>query len=152
MKKQTISEHYKGRIVAIITMLLVCACMTLYAILNFSEILNSSDDKSVGIIFLVIIFGSCAVLFVSSIVQMIIAIKDYNDFKNKNYVTIIGKVIGFEKNTNLDTGAQINDKPIVYVFETHEKIVLSTDDEVSIGNIYTFNYLKNTKIAEVVNK
>ena len=83
MKKQVTRKQYKGKIAGIGTMLLACACMTLYAIINFSEILNCSEDKTVGIIFLVIIFGSCAVLFISSIVQLIIAIKNYNNLKSQ---------------------------------------------------------------------
>ncbi len=51
MKKQTVRKQYKDKIATICTMLLVCACMTLYAILNFSEILNSSNDKTVALFF-----------------------------------------------------------------------------------------------------
>ena len=62
------------------------------------------------------------------------------------------KVLKFKKNREPESGVQINDKPIVLVLDTNEEVELIINDKIMIGETYKFNYLKNCKIAEVVEK
>ena len=42
--------------------------------------------------------------------------------------------------------------PIVLILDTSEEVELIINDKIMIGEIYKFNYLKNCKIAEVIEK
>lgn len=61
-------------------------------------------------------------------------------------------MIRFEINKDSETGVQINNTPVVFNIETNEEIELTVNDFIDVGEVYRFNYLKNSKIAEVVEK
>ncbi len=83
---------------------------------------------------------------------MITLLKDIKSLKNNNYISIIGTVLNFEKNIEPESGAQIDNTPTVLISDTNEKVTLRINDKVIVGETYKFNYLKNSKIAEVVEK
>ena len=103
-----------------------------------------------GIIFILFITSFCLVCSLSAVKSLSILFKDFNSVKNKNYISIIGKVIKFKKNISLDSGSQVNNEPIVLILDTNEKIELIVNDKIMVGETYKFNYLKNSKIAEIV--
>lgn len=90
-----------------------------------------------------------AIIFES--LRIIKFIKDYPSLKNEKYEIIIGKVMGFRRNEDADSGVQINNFPIIENQENNEIIVLKTNEILKINEIYNFKYLKNTKIAALKN-
>ena len=117
-------------------------------IINYKGFIESVG-KTLGIILLVGIVGLFVILIVFSIKAIMILLKDIKSLKRHEYVTIIGKVLRFKKNRELESGAQTNDNPIVLILGTNEEVGLIINDKISVGETYKFNYLKNCKIAEV---
>lgn len=107
-------------------------------------------DKVFGIIFVVGVVVGFAVLAISSTKGLLILLKDLNSLKTGNFISVIGSVIKFKKNRDPELGVQINDHPIVMILDTGEEVELVLNDFVTAGATYKFNYLKNSKIAEVV--
>ncbi len=79
-------------------------------------------------------------------------LKDYDAVKNNKALSVIGKVLGFERNRDPETGTQINDSPIIMIIDTEEKITLKINERVTVGETYKFKYLKYSKLAVVVEK
>lgn len=117
-------------------------------IINYKGFIESVG-KTLGIILLVGIVGLFVILIVFSIKAIMILLKDIKSLKRHEYVTIIGKVLRFKKNRELELGAQTNDNPIVLILGTNEEVGLIINEKISVGETYKFNYLKNCKIAEV---
>ena len=100
------------------------------------------------------IFMCCMiVLFLTLLIlclkKIIVLTTDYKDLKNKQFVSLTGKVVGFKANKEPESSVQINDTPIVLDLITHQIITLHVNERLCIGEIYSFKYLKNSKIAEV---
>ena len=108
--------------------------------------------KILGIIFLIGIVGLFVALIIFSIKVIITLLKDAKSLKSNDYVSIVGKVLKFKRNIEPESGVQINDRPIVLILDTGEEVELFINDKIMIGETYKFNYLKNCKIAEVVEK
>ena len=132
--------------------LFVCSIVVIVIMLTKYNESIELFGRVIGIIFTIFVVGSGFLLFSFSIYEMVILLKDFKSVKNNDYISIIGKVLKFEKNIDPDLGRQINDKPIVLILDTNEKIKLFINQKVKIGETYRFNYLKNSKIAEVVEK
>lgn len=131
---------------------LICGIIaSVIMILNYNSFIESIGEV-VGIIFLIGVVGLFVVLISFSIKVINTLLKDLKSLKNNDYISIIGKVLKFKKNRDPDSGVQINDKPIVLILDTSEEVELIIDDKIMIGETYRFNYLKNCKIAEVVEK
>lgn len=104
---------------------------------------------------IIVVVGMCLMFtafIIFSLIGLIVLLKDYKALKHNSFVSITGKVIGLKRNRNPDSCAQINDHPIVMIMDTNEEIVLILNDWVTVGETYKFNYLKNSKIAEIVEK
>ena len=150
MRKSTICKmYYYTMISCVFTLICGVACGVVTAV-YFNEFYN--DYKVFGTIFVIFIISLSLFLILSSLKGLICLLKDFRDLKNNKFITVIGKVIKFERNREPESGAQINDKPVVMILDTNEQIVLSINDETKIGETYKFNYLKNCKIAEIVEK
>ena len=108
--------------------------------------------KILGIIFLIGIVGLFVALIIFSIKVIITFLKDAKSLKSNDYVSIVGKVLKFKRNIEHESGVRINDRPIVLILDTGEEVELFINDKIMIGETYKFNYLKNCKIAEVVEK
>ena len=120
-------------------------------IINYKGFIESVG-KIQGIIFLIGIVGLFVILIVFSIKVIVTLLKDAKSLKSNDYACIIGQVLNFKKNREPESGAQINDQPIVLILGTNEEVELIINDKIMIGETYKFNYLKNCKIAEVVEK
>lgn len=120
-------------------------------VVNYKEFIENFG-KILGIIFLIGIVGLFAVLIIFSIKVIITLLKDAKSLKSNDYVSIVGKVLKFKRNIEPESGVQINDRPIVLILDTGEEVELFINDKIMIGETYKFNYLKNCKIAEVVEK
>ena len=120
-------------------------------IINYNEFL-SSVGKILGVIFLIGIVGLFVILIISSTKVLVTLSKDMKSLKSNDYVSVIGRVLKFKKNREPESGVQINDKPIVLILETSEEVELIINDKIIVGETYKFNYLMNSKIAEVVEK
>lgn len=151
MKKTSIRQLYWFTMICHIFVLLCGIGGSIIMTVNYKSFIESIG-KVLGIIFLIGVVGLLVVLIIFSMEVIITLSKDLKSIKNKVYVSIIGKVLKFKKNRDLETGVQINDKPIVLILNTCEEVELIIDDKIMIGETYKFNYLKNCKIAEVVEK
>ena len=120
-------------------------------VVNYKEFIEIFG-KILGIIFLIGIVGLFVALIIFSIKVIITLLKDAKSLKSNDYVSIVGKVLKFKRNIEPESGVQINDRPIVLILDTGEEVELFINDKIMIGETYKFNYLKNCKIAEVVEK
>ena len=73
-------------------------------------------------------------------------LRDFKNLKNKNFEVVTGKVIGFKKNLDVESGVQINGFPKIMT-ENSELIILSVNEVLEKDTTYTIIYLKNSKIA-----
>lgn len=151
MKKTSIRQLYWFTMICNVFVLICGIVASVIMTINYNSFIESIGKVS-GIIFLIFIVGLLVVLIVFSLKAIISLLKDLNSLKNKDYISIIGKVLKFKKNRNPESGVQINDTPIVLIIDTNEEVELIINDKIMIGETYKFNYLKNCKIAEVVEK
>ena len=130
---------------------LICGIIgSVIMLINYNTFI-SAVGRALGTIFLIGIVGLFIILVVFSLSVIITLLKDAKSLKNNSYVSISGKVIRFKRNRDPESGIQINDKPII-LSDTNEEIGLIINDKVVLGEAYKFNYLKNCKIAEIVEK
>ncbi len=151
MKKTTIRQLYFFTLTCNIFTLL-CGVTGDVVLPIFTKDFIEMIGKVLGIVCVVCIVLAFTALIIFSLISLIKLLKDYRAVKHNDFVTIVGKVIRFAKNKNTDSGAQINDKPVVMITDTNEEIVLNVNDKITVGESYRFNYLKHCKIAEIVEK
>lgn len=151
MKKTSIHELYWFTMICHLVVLICGIVTSIVMIVNYTFFIGSFG-KVLGIIFLIVIVGLLVVLIASSIKVIITLLTDLKSLKNNDFISVIGKVLKFKKNREPESGAQINDKPIVLILDTNEEIELIINDKIRIGETYKFNYLRKCKIAEVVEK
>ena len=151
MKKSSIRQLYWFTMICHIFVLICGIVVSAIMVVNYNGFIEGIGQV-LGIIFLIGVFCLFAVLITFSIKVIINLLKDLKSIKNNDYISIIGKVLKFKKNREPESGVQINDKPIVLVLDTNEEVELIINDKIMIGETYKFNYLKNCKIAEVVEK
>ncbi len=151
MKKTSIRQLYWFTMICHIFALLCGIGGSIIMVVNYKEFIENFG-KILGIIFLIGIVGLFAVLIIFSIKVIITLLKDAKSLKSNDYVSIVGKVLKFKRNIEPESGVQINDRPIVLILDTGEEVELFINDKIMIGETYKFNYLKNCKIAEVVEK
>lgn len=149
MKKTSIRQLYNFCMFSSIFTLICGIVAPIVLLINFNGFVDQFG-KILGIIFVVVLVIGMFIVFLSSLMEITALCKDNKAMRNNNYITIIGRVIRFERNINPETGAQINVKPVVMIIDTNEEIVLLINDKVRIGQAYKFNYLPNSKIAEIV--
>lgn len=129
-----------GRIACIV--FLTACCLDLF----------KNSHKTIVLIAFVIIITIFAILVIFLTKYICKLLKDLNAVKNKNYITIIAQVKRFKKNVDPDSGRQSNTRPIVSVVNTKDELELNINDEIILGETYKFNYLKNSHIAEIVER
>ena len=151
MKKSSIRQSYWSTMICYIFVLICGIVVSVIMTVNYNSFIENVG-KVLGIIFLIGVDGLLVASTISSIESIIALLKDLKSLKNNDYISIVGKVLKFKKNREPELGVQINDHPIVLILDTSEEVELIIDDEIMIGEIYKFNYLKNCKIAEVVEK
>ena len=151
MKKTSIRQLYWFTMICHIFVLICGIVASAIMVVNYNGFIESIGQV-LGIIFLIGVVCLFVVLITFSIKVIITLLKDLKSLKNNDYISIIGNVLKFKKNREPDSGVQINDKPIVLILDTNEEIELIINDKIMIGETYKFNYLKNCKIAEVVEK
>ena len=131
---------------------LLCGIVGSVVMIIYHKRFTESFGIISGILFLIGVVAMFVIAAVASINAIIKLSKDIKSLKINDYVSVVGKVLKFKRNLNPDTGIQINDTPIVLILDTNEEIELIINDKVKVGEIYRFNYLKNCKIAEVIEK
>ena len=151
MKKTSIRQLYWYTMICRIFALICSIGASVLMIVNYSSFIESLG-KALGIIFLIGVVGGLVFLIISLIKGIMTLLKDLKSLKNNDFISIIGKVLKFKKNIEPESGVQINDIPIVLILDTGEEIELFINDKIMIGETYKFNYLKNCKIAEVIEK
>lgn len=151
MKKTSIRQLYWFTMICHIFVLICGIVASVIMSINYNSFIESVG-KTLGIIFLIFVIGLFIVLIFFSTKVIVILLKDSKSLKNNDYVSIIGKVLKFKRNREPESGVQINDKPIVLILDTSEEVELIINDKIMVGETYKFNYLKNCKIAEVVDK
>lgn len=150
MKKTSIRQLYWYTMIGHIFVLICSIGASVLMTVNYSSFIESLG-KVLGIIFLIGVVGGIVVLIISLIKEIITLLKDLKSLKNNDFISIIGKVLKFKKNIEPE-GVQSNNIPIVLILDTGEEIELFINDKIMIGETYKFNYLKNCKIAEVIEK
>lgn len=143
--RANIKTMYQFGIISIIVILLIGIFSLLFFIIYSPKILSI---KNVGFILLCIVIIGFILSIIFSIKELALYLKDYNSYKEENYLEVKGRVIGFESNRDPESGVQINSMPIIQT-EDGNKIVLHVNTFLEVGVTYCFNYLKYTKIAEV---
>ncbi len=151
MKKTSIRQLYWFTMICHLFALICGVGGSTIMIINYNEFF-SSVGKILGVIFLIGIVGLFVILIISSTKVLVTLSKDMKSLKSNDYVSVIGRVLKFKRNREPESGVQINDKPIVLILETREEIELIINDKIIVGETYKFNYLMNSKIAEVVEK
>ena len=151
MKKTSIHQLYWYTMICHIFALICSIGTSVLMTVNYSSFIESLG-KVLGIIFLIGVVGGIVVLIILLIKEIMTLLKDLRSLKNNDFISIIGKVLKFKKNIEPESGVQINDIPIVLILDTGEEIELFINDKIMIGETYKFNYLKNCKIAEVIEK
>lgn len=167
MKKHSIRNVYLFELV-MHTFVIICnIILGVFVPIMLSSNANKTG-KEMNVFLVVLFFIVVAICGGLSLIRWIKLLMDLRAFKNKDFVSMKGKVLRFKRNSD-DTG-QVNNKPVVLNLETNEEIVLllreprrvphklnddtilHMDDTLAIGGIYTFSYLKHSRIAEVVEK
>ena len=87
------------------------------------------------------------ILTVFFIYQLVPFCKDKKQVDNRNFITITGTVVGFDKKTYYDDGKPTYSNPIINIEETDETIVLKLKD-VNYNDTYNIIYLEHTRLAE----
>lgn len=151
MKKTSIHQLYWFTMIGHIFLLICGFVISAIMVFNYNNLIESVG-KVLGTIFLIGIICLFIILIIFSIKVIITLLKDFKSLKNNDYISVIGKVLKFKKNEDHESGLQINDKPIVLVLDTSEEVELIINDKIIVGEIYKFNYLKTSKIAEVAEK
>ncbi len=151
MKKTSIHQLYWFTMVCHAFILIGSIVAIVIMTINYSSFVKDIG-KILGIIFLIFVVGLFVFLIIFSIKVILILLKDFKSLKNKNYISMVGKVLKFKTNREPESGVQIDNMPIVLILDTSEEIELVINDKIMIGETYRFNYLKNCKIAEVVEK
>ena len=113
---------------------------------SFIETFNTSGIflYTLIIIFLLISIGFC-------VKEIVPYFKDLKYVRNKSYLEIEGVVKGFEKNSDPESGVQVNTFAIIK-YGDNEEIVLKVNDILERNKNYLFLYLPNTKIAKVTKR
>ena len=151
MKKSSIRKLYWFTMVCHIFVLICCVVASVIMTVNYNNVVEK-NGRVLGIIFSFCAVGLFLVLIALSTKVIIVLLKDLKSLRNNDFISIIGRVINFKKNREPESGIQINDKPIVLELSTGFKVELIINDRIVVGETYKFNYLKNCKIAEVVEK
>jgi len=151
MKKTSIHQLYWLTMIAHI-FALICGIGGSIIMIIYSEGLIESFGKTLGLIFLISIVVMFVILTIFSTKTLVTLLKDVKSLKSNDYISVVGRVLKFKRNTDPESGRQTNNKPIVLVLDTNEEVELFVNDRIVVGTIYKFNYLKNCKIAEVIKK
>ena len=149
MKNTTIREIYYFSIISNIFLLVCSLAGCIVMLINTKRIINVLGEV-LGVFLAIAIFAAFVTLAYFLIKNLIVLLKDLKAVKNHNYITVTGKVIKFKRNIEPESGVQINNNPMVLIIDTGEELLLKVNDNVLIGEIYSFNYLKNCKIGEIV--
>ncbi len=150
MQKMSIRQNYFYSLVCYIFVFACGIAGGIVVICHINEFVGDGEN-SLGWLFVIGLLVAFLALIILSVKKAIVLLKDYNDLKRGNFISITGKVRGFLKNREPESGVQINSMPIVMVEET-EEIILNINDHIVLGETYTFNYLKNSRIAEITKK
>lgn len=151
-KKTSIKDLYQIIMFCHIIVLISCIGGSVSLIANY-KIYIENQNIIISTISSIFIFISLTIVIIFSMKFIVNLLKDKKALKNHEYITIIGKVLKFNKNIDSESNTQINNNPTVLILDKNEKIELIVGiDEIMVGETYKFNYLKNSKIAEVVEK
>ena len=151
MKKTSIKKMYYYTLISDILSLTIGIAGGLIVLIFLDEFVGKIG-VAVGIALVCVIVAMFFSFATFSIIDLIVLFKDYKALKNSSFISVTGKVLRFERNTEPESGAQINDKPVILDLDTGGEIKLNINDKIAIGETYEFVYLKNCKIAEIVNK
>lgn len=151
-KKTSIKDLYQIILFCHIIVLISCIGGSISLIANY-KISIENQNIIISTIISIFIFISLTIVIIFSTKFIVNLLKDKKALKNHEYITIIGKVLKFKKNIDPESNTQINNNPTVLILDKNEEIELIVGiDEIKVGETYKFNYLKNSKIVEVVEK
>ena len=116
-------------------------------ILCKSKLLQRFDNSKASNITYWIVITVMIIINVFLIYKFIVFCKDKKQVDNRNFITITGTVVGFDKKTFYDDGKPTYSNPIINIEETNKTIVLKLRD-VNLYETYNIIYLENTHLAE----
>ncbi len=115
-------------------------------------ILYNSTFLEIDFFGIVIFIGSVigfSLLGIFAVKEFIPLLRDCKDLRKGNFKIAYGKVVGFQKNRDPDSGRQINSRPIIQIEGKSDTIVLKVNANLEVGKKYGFEYLKHSKIAQI---
>ena len=151
MKKISIRQMYYSSIVCHM-FTLICGIAGSIVFLSYSKEFVSDINETWNIIFTIAVAFMLIFLALASLRTLIALFKDFRAIKSNDFISITAKVVRFKKNLDPEAGTQINNKPIVVIENTSDEIALYVEENIQVGETYKFNYLKNCKIAEIVDR
>ncbi len=135
----------------IFLVLLILSVLTLTSIFGLCLIKYSNTSKEMRIAFVFSIFLLlCLTIIVGNIFSQYHRDRQY--LKNSDVIIIDGEVIGFAKTTGDELTAS-KSWPIIRINGSNEQItlgVINSEKRLEINQQYTFIYLPNTQMAEIV--
>ncbi|MFA6662058.1 MAG: hypothetical protein WCS56_03365 [Bacilli bacterium] len=132
-------------------MIIVMIIGTIMIVKNRDSISLNNNEVFENVVFyvLIILISCCTLLFLKESIKYW---KDIGAVMSNKFETIIGKVVKFAKNLNVDSGYQINSVPIIKQIDSDDLVKLRLDTFTKIGETYTFIFLKSTKLGTIKNK
>ena len=148
MSKSSIEERFHFNLIGTIIMTVLMLVPEITIIVDRQKVIDEWGFTwwIVGVVAFFILFVA---ICVRAIKDIMVLLKDRKAVQQKEFVTIVGKVVGFKENILPDVG-QVNNIPIILTNDTNEKIELHIEENVKIGETYKFQFLENSKIGEVV--
>lgn len=132
---------------SLLAVCIVFLILIVIMILCKSKILERFDNSKTSIMWFWIVIMFLIILTVFFIYQLVPFCKDKKQVDNRNFITITGTVVGFDKKTYYDDGKPTYSNPIINIEETDETIVLKLKD-VNYNDTYNIIYLEHTRLAE----
>lgn len=116
-------------------------------IIKFKKIRISLKLLICGVLLLFVILDSFLSIYFTKYA------KDLNKVKHNDFVYIEGQVVGFSISSSPDELTVNHSWPIVLIDGSIDQVtlnVINSDKKLILNEYYSFIYLPNTKIAEIV--
>lgn len=147
---QLIKSFYNG-FWSLLAVSIVFLILIVFMILSKSKFLERYNNSKKSNIWFWIVITIMIIYTMYIIFQFIIFCKDKKQVDNRDFITITGTVVGFDKKTYYnDYGNPTYSDPIINIEGTNEAIILKLTN-VHISGTYKIIYLKHTRLAKLSN-
>lgn len=117
--------------------------------LTFLIIYRNTFSTDIIPYLLITIFSIAEIGFLYTLIKYL---KDFNCVRKNSFDEITGKIVRYKRNQDPESGQQINTRAIVIGIDSNKEIeILVVEGIINCNEIYTFIYLKYTRIGAVKN-